>query len=290
MRLVIIGQGAIGSLLTLKCIQNDIPYGVITRHPSTVPMTFPDEALVVTPTVVEPCNIQPDDIIIVPTKAYQVMDALHTLAPFIHHQPVVLFHNGMGVKEAIQAQYPNLCVYAATTQYGALKTSPTSCHQTGQGKTAIGGIQNTHDELDQKITHLLDKLFPPCEWQPAIEKMLWQKLAINCAINPLTAIKQCRNGELLNHVDEIMQICEEICQVMSTCGISLATHELYSEVIAVCQSTASNYSSMNRDVHFNRFTEIEHITGYLLNQADLHGLETPLNRQIYERIIALDIS
>ena len=33
-----------------------------------------------------------------------------------------------------------------------------------------------------------------CEWSADIDTVLWRKLAINCAINPVTALHRCRTG------------------------------------------------------------------------------------------------
>jgi 2-dehydropantoate 2-reductase len=43
---------------------------------------------------------------------------------------------------------------------------------------------------------------PPAspQWSTDILTRLWRKLALNCAINPLTVLHDCQNGGLLGHL------------------------------------------------------------------------------------------
>jgi 2-dehydropantoate 2-reductase len=56
----------------------------------------------------------------------------------------------------------------------------------------------------------------------------WQKLAINCAINPLTALHKLKNGELAGprFADALQQVCVEVADVMSAQGIVTTAEEL----------------------------------------------------------------
>ena len=45
--------------------------------------------------------------------------------------------------------------------------------------------------------------------------------------------------------------------------------------------------SMLQDVEAGRSTEIDYITGYLLRTAERLGVNAPLNRKLYQEIIAL---
>ena len=44
---------------------------------------------------------------------------------------------------------------------------------------------------------------------------------------------------------------------------------------------------MLQDVEAGRSTEIDYITGYLLRTAERLGVNAPLNRKLYQEIIAL---
>ncbi len=96
---------------------------------------------------------------------------------------------------------------------------------------------------------------------------MWRKLAVNCVINPLTALWNCPNGELRHHTDEINAICEEVAAVIEREGYHTSADDLRYYVEQVIDSTAENISSMLQDVRAMRHTEIDYITGYLLKRA-----------------------
>ncbi|VDZ80488.1 2-dehydropantoate 2-reductase [Salmonella bongori] len=98
------------------------------------------------------------------------------------------------------------------------------------------------------------------------------KLAVNCVINPLTALWSCPNGELRHHPDEIKGICEEVAAVIEREGYHTSADDLRYYVEQVIDSTAENISSMLQDVRAMRHTEIDYITGYLLKRARVHGI------------------
>ena len=68
------------------------------------------------------------------------------------------------------------------------------------------------------LADILQTVLPDVAWHNNIRAELWRKLAVNCVINPLTAIWNCPNGELRHHPQEIMQICEEVAAVIEREG------------------------------------------------------------------------
>ena len=70
--------------------------------------------------------------------------------------------------------------------------------------------------------------------------MLWKKLAVNCVINPLTAIHNVTNGQLLsindtNHAEDIMTIMRQILEEVSLVAMM--------EMRTLCEETMSMSSS-----------------------------------------------
>ncbi|KAG8925025.1 2-dehydropantoate 2-reductase (Ketopantoate reductase) (KPA reductase) (KPR) [Tulasnella sp. 408] len=139
------------------------------------------------------------------------------------------------------------------------------------------------------------------------------KLITNCCINPLTALKDCKNGDLLRDEDAlktIREICEEAAEVLKRKSadeeeemVVLAQSEsapskvnplplirapsaaeLEEEVLRVARLTAENYSSMLQDVRKRKPTEIEYLNGHLTRLAQLYGVVTPANDTLAERL------
>ena len=65
---------------------------------------------------------------------------------------------------------------------------------------------------------------------------LWHKLAINCAINPFTAIADCQNGKVLN-LDLFIQVWpdlrEELVQMLKQAGYPMQKADLEHRVFSV---------------------------------------------------------
>ena len=78
---------------------------------------------------------------------------------------------------------------------------------------------------------------------------------------------------------------------MSACAIAEGVTLDWQELVALCyevaEKTSENYSSMNRDVHFKRLTEIAFINGYIDKIAKKHQLNVPINQQLLAQISEL---
>ena len=298
----IVGHGAIG-LLWANALSCHNKVSLVLRDPSlssALTYTFTDikehsKQLTVDITSVEnlSCEQITIDKLLIPTKAYDILPAVKQLQPFLSDTcSLLLCHNGLGTIEKVQALLkPKQSLYFATTTHGAYKPSKHSVVHTGLGETKIGLIQG-HDSLIES-----KGLLPPFSWQTNITVTLWNKLAINCTINPLTAIHNCKNGELekSEYRTQLTQICQEFCLVANK---SLESKALKSEVfnseqllnrcLEVIKATANNFSSMHQDVKHARLSEIDFITGFLINKASELNLSVPTHELIYRQF--MDIS
>src|SRR5690606_13786286 len=112
------------------------------------------------------------------------------------------------------------------------------------------------------------------------------KLALNCAINPLTVLHECRNGELSAHRDEVGSLCKELSTLLTACGQPQAAQDLETEVWRVVEATANNYSSMYQDVQLGRRTEVAYLLGYACAATARHQLGLPRLRAVHQQLRA----
>ncbi|MGL5359321.1 MAG: ketopantoate reductase family protein [Shewanella sp.] len=231
-------------------------------------------------------------LVIVCVKAYQVLEAL---APLVDpasnalpaHCHILLLHNGMGPHLGAAPLIGRRGLSLGTTSQGVLRLSPWQIKQTGQGLTQLGHYQGP--ELAPELRRSLLKAIPHSEWVEDIIPCLWQKLAVNAVINPLTAIHQCPNGALTqpNFTAQITQILDELIAVAAHDGIKLDKAQLQDRVYRVIELTAGNYSSMHQDLAHGRRSEIAHINGYICERAQAHGLAAPTNAALCQQVAQL---
>ena len=292
MNITLLGAGAIGALWAIKLTQQQHNVQLWTRNSETE--TTLDFSELTSSTTTKryhfSCNnpqaLAISDLLIVTVKAFQVSTALTPLLPYLNENcVVVIMHNGIGSQQQVQQLLPHNPIVYATTSQAAFKLTPTTIQHTGLGQTSLGAM-NPLAQSHHSIADVFNAALSPSQWQPNIYQPLWQKLAINCVINPLTALKQCCNGDLAHagYQPQLDTLCAEIAQVMIAEGMVITAQQLRQQVDNVIAATAANYSSMNRDIFYHRSTEIDYINGYLVQQAQRHHIDTPMNRQLWQAI------
>nr|WP_320126672.1 2-dehydropantoate 2-reductase [uncultured Shewanella sp.] len=306
--IAILGAGAVGQLICRQLTVAGMNVGFIGRSAleasqqvlSFTPLASADDkqqqihAIPYSAPILTADALDNIRLVIVCVKAYQVLDAL---SPFLKQLPnqchILLLHNGMGPHLAlaplIDAQANGRGLSLGTTSQGVLRQAAWQIKQTGQGLTQLGHF--TGEELTEHYRNALLAAIPNSEWVDAIVPCLWQKLAVNAAINPLTALYQCPNGKLAepDFSRMINSILDELVMVAAHDGVSLDQSFLHDRVYQVIRLTAGNFSSMHQDIAHQRRTEIDQINGYICERAQAHGLSAPVNAELWARVKQLAV-
>ncbi|MDR9764745.1 2-dehydropantoate 2-reductase [Shewanella baltica] len=301
--IAILGAGAVGQLICRQLTVAGMNVGFIGRNAlessqqvlSFTPLASADDlqqqmqAIPYSVPILTADTLDNIRLVIVCVKAYQVLDALSPLLKQLPSQcHILLLHNGMGPHLAlaplINAQANGRGLSLGTTSQGVLRQAHWQIKQTGQGLTQLGHFAGA--ELTKHYRNALLAAIPSSEWVDAIVPCLWQKLAVNAAINPLTALYQCPNGKLAkpDFSEMINSILDELVMVAAHDGVSLDQSFLHDRVYQVIRLTAGNFSSMHQDIAHQRRTEIDQINGYICERAQAHGLSAPVNAELWARV------
>ena len=111
-------------------------------------------------------------------------------------------------------------------------------------------------------------------------RLVYQKLAVNCAINPVVALLGCYNkGVTTKRGREIVsQVSDELFDLLGRDRLGLdSAQSLVDEIINVASSTGLNMNSMLQDLRGGKETEIDYLNGYIARWADQEGLKAPVN-------------
>jgi 2-dehydropantoate 2-reductase len=293
LNITILGAGAIGSLWACHLKEAGHNVSLWLRAPKTSSHTLQlDDQSPLTFTANDDTRLSESDLVLITVKAWQVKEALLPLLDKLHTDTILVFmHNGMGAVEEVENELRHYPVVLATTTQAAMKPSPDKVNHTGAGQTQLGPF-NAKGTQCQFLAEVFNHALPDVSWTSDIQTALWQKLAINCAINPLTALEQCRNGSLAEsrYSEPLRHIIQEVSEVMVQEGIPVSFSELNSKVYKVITATKDNYSSMQQDLCYQRPTEIDFITGYLCRKAQEHKINVPANQALYDEIKRIEHS
>jgi 2-dehydropantoate 2-reductase len=120
--------------------------------------------------------------------------------------------------------------------------------------------------------------------------VIWGKLIVNAAINPLTALLGVKNGQLLAipAAFELMgELAREAASVAEAIGVTLPFSAPERAAEEVAQSTSENISSMLQDVLRGAPTEVDAINGAIVLSGEKNKISTPVNRVIWSLVKAL---
>ena len=281
----IVGQGAIGLLAACRLSLAGNAVSLWLKTPNIINIDFTEQQFSYPPA------IAPLNAVLVPVKSYAILDAIKGLLPHLSPDAqLVLSHNGMGtIAQVKPLLLPTQGLWFLTTTHGALKQHHNLFH-TGQGQSVIAPLNSAAIACSEAVTQVMDIALGPITLTDNIAPYLWQKLAINAVINPLTAIYDCQNGQLsaAEYRSQIAEILAEVCQLATLMGISLVYEDTLAKVQQVIIQTAKNYSSMHQDVKHQRRTEIAAINGFVVEQAARFQLAVPQNAVLLQRVIQLE--
>lgn len=229
------------------------------------------------------------DIVLVLVKSHQTI----LIAPIIKHilntnGICITLQNGLGNSEQLSRFIEEEQLITGTITNGAWIVRPGRVCYAGRGETLLPRpAQNRSASLLYQLEEQLNCAEFSTRMVTNIEEIIWMKLAINAAINPLTAILRIKNGELLEQPflkKIVLKIVDEVTQIAISAGIRLDSAKTQETTLRVCAATAENYSSMLQDVQRSAMTEIDAICGALIKKANGYNIACPFNMRLIELV------
>lgn len=287
---LIVGVGAIGSVLCASLQQNNVVYGYAHRPNLKLPSLLKTHQTTLLLDWVIHEKAHSVDCIWFTGKAFHVESAA-IVARQYPNAILVLLHNGMGPQQTMNAEFGHRLVLASTS-CGAIKSNRQTVIQTGIGETFYGYSQALKDDRRFKAFELQLQNNDYMNFKSAnnIELKLWKKLAVNACINYITASEQCKNGALLDEMfsEPLNSIIEEINNIAAEHSQFQPFDDLLGQVRHVASKTADNCSSMAEDIRLGRPTENDFIMGYLIKLANELNIHTPVLKSWHHRIAELE--
>lgn len=226
------------------------------------------------------------DLIIVAVKYGQLNEVYASMEGVKNSIPVLFVQNGLAhYDEALALKMQNIAF--CSIQFGAQKLSETHVAHKGNGVMKVAVAKGDNG----KFVFLENLSSPqlPIVFERDAEAMLMEKALLNCFINPLTAILKVKNGQLISDNSTFLLLKSLYSEIIFTFPQFENTFQ-FDQVVALCERTAENNSSMLADRLANRKTEIDTITGAVLKKAEQNNKKMPILQTLYLLVKAFEES
>jgi 2-dehydropantoate 2-reductase len=301
MKFLVVGPGAMGCLFAarLSIAGNEV---TLADHDKDRAQKITEQGIKVTgisgtyavhiPTVVGGAPFAPDFILIC-VKSTDTRAAGEGISGSMGPETmVVTLQNGLGNMEILAEILGPGKVLGGVTAQGATLVDEGVIRHAGEGETVIGPAGEEGGPV-HKLVSVMNQAGFETRSAHKVEELIWGKLVINVGINALTAITRLKNGRIpaIKGTKAVMEAAvEEAVSVARARGVLLPYEDPLTRVIAVCEATKENVSSMLQDVLKQRATEVGAINGAIAEQGAVLGIPTPVNRTLTELVDAIQTS
>jgi 2-dehydropantoate 2-reductase len=211
--------------------------------------------------------------------------AARTLARVLTPRGVaVTLQNGVGPRETLAAALGPRRVAAGVALLGAFLLAPGEVSVV-PGRIVLGEEEATREAV-RALVRRLRAAGQEVETTRELDRVVWTKLAANCAINALSALTGRTNGELLEDpaaLGTLRQAAREVGAVAAALGVPLGA-DAASVSEQVARATAPNHSSMRQDLERGAATEIESLNGAVVALGRRVSVPTPVNERLWREV------
>jgi len=284
--LLILGTGALGTLFAARLAASGVEVTMLGAWPEGLEALRKHGARLSGQSAGAPVRAtdRPEDCrgatqALVLVKAWKTGRAAELLAVCLAPGGLALtLQNGLGNRESLAARLGEARVALGVTTVGASLLEPGVALPGGNGTITL----ESHPQLGLLEGMLRGAGFEVQTVEDAAG-LVWGKLVVNAAINPVTALLRLSNGQLLKRPGAralMGELAGETAAVAAKLGVKLPFPDPRQAAEEVARRTAENRSSMLQDVLRGAPTEIEAINGAVVRLGEQAGVPTPVNRVV----------
>ena len=226
------------------------------------------------------------DIVIVFTKTGATKAALQAATPVIGPDTrLVTVQNGLGNAEDLAAFVPMDQVIYGTTMAPGDMVAPgvVSTHGSHVTQFRAAGENPVTGRMANDLAAMLSAAGIDTRVNSDVDRVIWAKVAFNCAMNSLCALLDTSPGQLLDS-DEMKALVKatimECCDVAAAVGVEVDRDSVHRTLDMVHREHREHVPSMLVDFRNRQPTEIASLNGAVVALGARHGVPTPRNETL----------
>ncbi len=250
----------------------------------------------------EPCDFhyvspdeacEPADLLLFTVKFNGLEDAIRIARRHVGEHTVILSAlNGISSEGIIGRAYgADKVLYCVAQGMDAVKVGNrlTWDHM---GKLIFGDAEpGVVSEKAKSVASFFDKTEVPYEIDKDMKRKIWSKFMVNVGVNQTVAVYGGGYGEIQKEGparETMIAAMREVIALAQKEGILLDEEDIGYWLDVLGKLSPRGKPSMAQDVEARRPSEVELFAGTVIRLGERHGIATPVNRDFYERILAME--
>lgn len=234
------------------------------------------------------------DAVLFLTKSKATAAALASLRPHLAGRPLlVTLQNGMGNAEALIAM-PEAAVARGVAMAAGRFVGPGCVEYLIAGKVWLGPVRGGIDDIGF-LGDLLGAAGMPTELIADPMGAVWAKFVFNCVMNPVGALLPGDNAaryespEVSALIDDMAQECMQVVRALGG-HFAFDPMDFVKQVRAGTLPLSKHAGSMALDIARGVPTEIDELTGYVVDEGERLGIPVPACKAVYRLVKGLEIA
>lgn len=255
--------------------------------------------------VVETKDLKEQDFIFICVKNYSLEEVCRELAPAVTDETVIIpVMNGVNPGERVRSYLGRGTVVDSLIYIVAFANEDYSITQQGDFARLCIGIKDAAVPQENEAAVYQKKAAPQekaaetaalltaadidCEVAADIEVEIWRKYILNCAYNVETAFYDNTIGQLRRDekkAKEYEALVNEAYQVGLAKGVAIRQEHIDAIIHRFYYELADDAtSSLQRDIRAGHRSEVDVFGGYIVREAERHGIPVPVSLKMYEKL------
>lgn len=233
-----------------------------------------------------PAEIGPVDYLFCCTKSYDLEKNLTQLLPVISPETVIIpFLNGANISEQIQQLLPDSEVWKGCVYIGARLMKPGFVDKYSLKDRLVFGCKTGDKPSQEQLQQILIDAGIHSINPEDIDLEIWKKFFMISTAATITSYFNKPIGEVLeNHTDQFIALGNELERIAKAKGIALPENYTLTSIELQKMLPPHSTTSMHTDFIKGNRTEVETLTGYVIQTATDSGIEVPTYQLMYEAL------
>lgn len=231
------------------------------------------------------------DFIIICTKAYDLIKTIQQLKPCIHDKTILLpLLNGVAHVETIRNILPDKIVLSGCVYIVSRLVKAGIIENSGRIQSLFFGMDQVLDYETHSRLLFFEKILKDAgidaQFTKEIETVVWEKFIFVSTLATATSYFETTVGQLLDlHEDIVLKLVNEISQITIAKGIKIDPDVAKKSFLKFKKLPYETTSSMYNDFKsLKPGTELNSLTGYVVQAAQELNIQAPTYKMMYEQL------